>query len=149
VLLAVDNIPTHLWSREFVQEVIGSACLIFEPAPATTSREDMSRFFIVAWATHPDLIPNDVGCIVPELEELLVVLPPLFIGEEEIIHSNQDVNLSLTRSIDRCMFSFLISQGSCACTRARAPGCERRARQGTSQAFLVATESWPRFKRWT
>jgi hypothetical protein len=48
VLLAVDNIPTHLWSREFVQEVIGSACLIFEPAPATTSREDMSRFFIVA-----------------------------------------------------------------------------------------------------
>jgi hypothetical protein len=42
------------------------------------------------------------------------------------------VNLSLTRSIDRCMFSFLISQGSCACTRARAPGCGRRARQGAS-----------------
>jgi hypothetical protein len=63
------------------------------------------------------------------------------------------VNLSLTRSIDRCMFSFLISQGisqgSCACTRARASGCGRRARQGASRAFLMATESWPRFKRWT
>jgi hypothetical protein len=42
------------------------------------------------------------------------------------------VNLSLTHSIDRCMFSFLIFQGSCACTRARAPGCGRRARQGAS-----------------
>jgi hypothetical protein len=58
------------------------------------------------------------------------------------------INLSLTRSIDRCMFSFLISQGSCACTRARAPGYGRHARQGASRAFLVATESWPRFKRW-
>jgi hypothetical protein len=57
---------------------------------AATSREDMSRFFIVARPTHPNLIPSEVGCTVPEPEENLAGLPPLFIREDEIIHSKQD-----------------------------------------------------------
>jgi hypothetical protein len=53
-------------------------------------------------------------------------------GKCASLDHGSSVNLSLTRSIDRCMFSFLIFQGSCACTRARALGCGCRARQGAS-----------------
>jgi hypothetical protein len=81
VLLVVNNIPAHMWSPDFVQAVIGSACLVFEPAPASTSGEDLSRLIVVAWATHPDIIPNEVDCAVPEPMEQLVGLPPLFICE--------------------------------------------------------------------
>jgi hypothetical protein len=40
------------------------------------NREDLSCFFVVAWAIHPDLILNEVGCFVPKLEEQLIGLPP-------------------------------------------------------------------------
>jgi hypothetical protein len=76
---------------EIIQVIIGSACLCFEPVPASVNKEDMSRFFAVVWATHPDLIPNEVGCIVPKLEEQLVGLAPLLIQADELIHSKQDV----------------------------------------------------------
>jgi hypothetical protein len=70
--------------------IIGSVCLSFEPATASVNKEDLSRFFAVVWATHPNLIPNEV-CAVPEPEEQLVGVPPLFIQAEELVHSKQDV----------------------------------------------------------
>jgi hypothetical protein len=48
---------------------IGSSCLSFELALASVNRVDPSRFFVVAWAIHPDPIPNEVGFAVPEPEE--------------------------------------------------------------------------------
>jgi hypothetical protein len=79
VLLAISNIPTHAWSMEMTQHIIDSSCLVFEVSPASLDRSDMSRFFAVAWSLHPDLIPNEVGCIFPEPEDPSVVgEPPLF-----------------------------------------------------------------------
>jgi hypothetical protein len=81
----------HLCLLEVVQSIIGLTCLSFELALDSINRVDLSRFFIIVWARHPDLIPNEVGCIVPELEEQLAGLPLLFIRAEEIIHSKQDM----------------------------------------------------------
>jgi hypothetical protein len=57
---------------------------------ASVNKEEMCWFFVVVWATHPNLIPNEVGCTIPELEEQLVGLPPLFIQADELIYSKQD-----------------------------------------------------------
>jgi hypothetical protein len=35
-------------------------------APASASTSDLSQFLVAAWVKHPDLIPNEVGGIVPE-----------------------------------------------------------------------------------
>jgi hypothetical protein len=35
VLLALENIPAHLWSVQMVQKIIGSTCLVFELALAS------------------------------------------------------------------------------------------------------------------
>jgi hypothetical protein len=69
VLLVVDNIPVHLLLSKVVLAIIRSSCLSFELALDYVNRVDLSRFFVVAWARHPDLIPNGVGCLVPEPEE--------------------------------------------------------------------------------
>jgi NADH:ubiquinone oxidoreductase subunit B-like Fe-S oxidoreductase len=69
VLLAIDNIPMHAWSPSMVHAFIGSACWNLEIILASTNRTDLSRFFVVAWAIHPDLIPNEVGFAIPEPEE--------------------------------------------------------------------------------
>jgi hypothetical protein len=90
VLLVVDNIPVHLLLSKVMLAIIGSSCLSFELALDYVNRVDLSRFFVVAWARHPDLIPNGVGCLVPEPEEQLAGVPPLFTLVEEIIHSKQD-----------------------------------------------------------
>jgi hypothetical protein len=51
----------------------------------------MSQFLAVAWVVHPDLIPNEVGCVVPEPQEPFVDRqPPLFLRASEIIHSKRD-----------------------------------------------------------
>jgi hypothetical protein len=90
-MLTIDNLPKHVWSSEAIQTISGSSCLSFEIAPASLNREDLSRFFVVAWAIHPNLIPDEVGCVVPEPEEEQVVgVRPLFLREDEIIHSKQD-----------------------------------------------------------
>jgi hypothetical protein len=47
----------------------------------------MSRFFVVAWAIYPDINPNKVGCTIVEPEQQMVGLPPLFLREEELVHS--------------------------------------------------------------
>jgi hypothetical protein len=90
VLLAIDNILAHAWLSEGVQTIIGSSCLSFELVPTSVAKLDMSCFFVVAWAIHPDLIQNEVGCAIPEPEEQLIGVPPLFIREEELIHAKQD-----------------------------------------------------------
>jgi hypothetical protein len=90
VLLAIDNVSAHVWLLEVVQTIIASLCLSFELAPASVSRTNMSHFFMVAWALNLDLIPNEVGCAIPEPEEPVVGLPLLFVRAEELIHSKQD-----------------------------------------------------------
>jgi hypothetical protein len=51
----------------------------------------MSSFLVVAWTQHPDLIPTEVGCVVPEPDEPSIIRQrPLFLWAEEIIHSKQD-----------------------------------------------------------
>jgi hypothetical protein len=92
VLLAVSNLPAQLWSVEVVQAIVGLSCLVFEPAPRSVAVEDLSRFFVVAWAKHLDLISVEVGCIVSEPAEPSVVgQRPLFLRESEVIHSKQDM----------------------------------------------------------
>jgi hypothetical protein len=50
----------------------------------------MSEFLAVAWSLHLDLIPSEVGCVIPEPKEPSIVgQRPLFLREEEIIHSKQ------------------------------------------------------------
>jgi hypothetical protein len=69
VPLAIDNIPAHAWLPETVHTIIGSSCLSFDLTPTSINRADLSRFFIIASAIHPDLIPNEVKMVVPEPEE--------------------------------------------------------------------------------
>jgi hypothetical protein len=79
-LLAIDNLPAHVWLPVVVQTIISSSYLSFEIAPASLNKEDLSRFFVVAWAIHPNLIPVKVGCVEPEPEEEQVVgVRPLFL----------------------------------------------------------------------
>jgi hypothetical protein len=54
------------------------------------AREGMLRFFVVTWAIHPDLIPNEVGCLILKPTERIIGVSPLFLREEELIHSKQD-----------------------------------------------------------
>jgi hypothetical protein len=77
VLLALENIPAHVWSPECIQTIFGVSCLTFELASVSVNREDLSRFFVAAWAIHPDLIPNEVGCVVLKPKEQVVGLPPV------------------------------------------------------------------------
>jgi hypothetical protein len=35
VLLVVSNIPTHVWSMEVAQQIVGSSCLIFDASPSS------------------------------------------------------------------------------------------------------------------
>jgi hypothetical protein len=51
---------------------------------------DTSRYFVVAWAVHPNLIPHEMGYTIPKPKEQLAGVPPLFIREEELIHSKRD-----------------------------------------------------------
>jgi hypothetical protein len=94
VLLVVENIPAHIWSVQSVQEIIESSCFIFKPAPESVQALDLSRFMVVAWAVHPELIPQEIGCIVPEPEPegpSVVGVRSLFLRVSEIIHSCQDM----------------------------------------------------------
>jgi hypothetical protein len=51
----------------------------------------MSRSLVVTWAIQPDLIPNEVGYIIPKPEEPSIVSePPLFLYASEIIHPKKD-----------------------------------------------------------
>jgi hypothetical protein len=91
VLLSIENIPTHVWSMEVAQTIVGSSCLIFDASPASADGSNMSQFLAVAWVVHPNLIPNEVGCIVPEPQEPFVDRQlPLFLRASEINHSKRD-----------------------------------------------------------
>jgi hypothetical protein len=91
MLLAIDNLPAHVWSPETVQIIIASACLNFEIVLALLNRADLFRFFVVAWAIHPNLISVEIGCVVLEPEgESVVRVRPLFLRAEELMHSKQD-----------------------------------------------------------
>jgi hypothetical protein len=66
VLPAISNVPAHIWSTASIQEIIGSSCLVFEVAPCSASKSDMSKFMVVAWSVNPHIISAEVGCIIPE-----------------------------------------------------------------------------------
>jgi hypothetical protein len=52
--------------------------------------DDLSRFFVVTWSRHPDLIPVEVDCIVPEPPApSMVGQHPLYLPESEIITPNK------------------------------------------------------------
>jgi hypothetical protein len=89
VLLLVSNVSTHVWSVQTIQEIVGSSCLVFEVSPRSLDQSDLSSFLVVVWARHPDLIPTEVGCSVPEsVAPFVEVERPLFLRAEEIIHSS-------------------------------------------------------------
>jgi hypothetical protein len=91
VLLVIDKLPTHVWSSKIMQMIIGTSCLNFKIAPASLNREDLSHFFVVAWAIHPNLILVEVGCMVPEPKrEPIIDVRPQFLWTDEIVHSKQD-----------------------------------------------------------
>jgi NADH:ubiquinone oxidoreductase subunit B-like Fe-S oxidoreductase len=65
---------------ETAQAIIGLACLNFELASTTADGSDLSRFFIVAWATHSHQILVEVGYVIPEPKEPSIVSElPLFL----------------------------------------------------------------------
>jgi hypothetical protein len=91
VLLAVENISTHIWLVQSVQEIVNSSCMVFKLVLASLQAQDLSCFMVVAWAFHPGVIPQEIGCIVPEPEgPSKVDVSPLFLRASEIIHSRQD-----------------------------------------------------------
>jgi hypothetical protein len=59
--------------------VVGSSCLVFETAPSSADGSDMSRFLAVVWTIHPDLIPREVGCVIPEAVEPVCGAPAVAI----------------------------------------------------------------------
>jgi hypothetical protein len=88
ILLSVTNAPTHMWSVETIQEIVGSSCLVSEVSPRSLDQSDLSRFLVVVWARHLDLIPTEVACSVPEpVDPFVNAQPPLFLTAHEIIHS--------------------------------------------------------------
>jgi hypothetical protein len=91
VLLSVTNIPAHAWSLDTAQAIMGSSCLIAEVSSRSLNGEDLSRFMVITWSLHPDLIPAEVGCIIPEPEQTFVEREPsLFLSASETIHSKKD-----------------------------------------------------------
>jgi hypothetical protein len=81
----------HAWSLQTTQEAMGSLCLIFDVMPHTSDASVMSEFLAAAWTVHPDLIPVEVGCIIPESQEPFIDRhPPLFLRSSEIVHSKRD-----------------------------------------------------------
>jgi hypothetical protein len=91
VLLSRENMPSHIWSVELAQMVVGSSSLIFDVSPASADGSDMSQFLVAAWAIHPDLIPNEVGYAEPEpVKPFIEWQPPLFLQASELIHSKCD-----------------------------------------------------------
>jgi hypothetical protein len=71
VLLGLENIPAHVWSRETAQAVAGSSCLIFDMDPGATHGSDLSSYWAAAWSVHPNLILVEVGCIFLDPEEVI------------------------------------------------------------------------------
>jgi hypothetical protein len=90
VMLALENLPAHVWSLEVTQEVVRTSRAIFDQAPSSSAATDMSQYIVAAWALHLDLIPIEVGCIVLEPEEPSEVGRPL-LRASEIMHSKRDM----------------------------------------------------------
>jgi hypothetical protein len=91
VLLALDNVPTHVWLLDTMQVVVKSSCLIFDMAPSFADGSDTSHYRMAASAVHPDLIPMEGGCAFPKPgQPFLEREPPLFISASKVIHSKQD-----------------------------------------------------------
>jgi hypothetical protein len=84
----IENRQVHTWSISTSQEVLGSSALIFNVALASAMASDLSQFLVTTWARHPDLIPNEIGGIVPELVvPFIECTPPLFVSSLELVHS--------------------------------------------------------------
>jgi hypothetical protein len=91
VLISIENIPAHTWSICTAQKVLGSSELIFDVVTVSASFVDLSQFLVMTWVKQPDLFPNEVGGIVPELVALFVERePPRFLSSSELIHSRCD-----------------------------------------------------------
>jgi hypothetical protein len=55
-------------------------------------QSNLSSFLVVVWAQHPDLIPTEVGCSIPEpVEPFVEAKPSLFIRASEVIHDKCDL----------------------------------------------------------
>jgi hypothetical protein len=61
-------------------------------------------FFVVAWCTHPDLIPDEKIMAIPEPEEEHDGGPPLYLRPWEVIH---DEVAALRYLIRLCLVEFL------------------------------------------
>jgi hypothetical protein len=84
----IENWQVHTWSISTSQEVLGSSALIFNVALASAMASDLSQFLVTTWVRHPDLIPNEIGGIVPELVvPFIECTPPLFVSSSELVHS--------------------------------------------------------------
>jgi hypothetical protein len=76
---------------ETTQAIVGSSYIVFEPALRSLDDFDMSRFLLVARAIHPNLIPREVGCIIPKpVEPFVEGKRPLFLCASKVIQSKCD-----------------------------------------------------------
>ncbi|KAG2569883.1 hypothetical protein PVAP13_7NG446101 [Panicum virgatum] len=88
VLLEMRGIPSHVWSVDTAQRILGDACADPVPTPATIARRDLRRFQAAAWCVDPDLIPNEVVIRIPEPVDTNVGAE-LFLRSAEIIFHSQ------------------------------------------------------------
>ncbi|WVZ98725.1 hypothetical protein U9M48_044125 [Paspalum notatum var. saurae] len=69
VLLVLRGIPTHAWSVDTAQRVLGSSCAGIELDRDTEAKIDLKRFVLAAWCLNPDLIPSRRTLWVPDPKE--------------------------------------------------------------------------------
>ncbi|KAJ1292927.1 hypothetical protein BS78_01G028200 [Paspalum vaginatum] len=86
VLLVLRGIPTHAWSLDSAQRVLGSSCAGLEATRETIDKVDLKRFVVAAWCAHPHLIPSVKRLWVPEPKK---PHEPgnLFLREHEVMHT--------------------------------------------------------------
>jgi hypothetical protein len=88
VLVELRDIPSHAWSADTVQMILGNACACPEPTPATVTREDLRRFQAVVWCMDPDLIPNEATIRILEPIDRNIGAN-LYLRHEQIIFHSQ------------------------------------------------------------
>lgn len=90
VLVALENLPAHVWSLEAAQTILGSSCSMIQLALETAEKTDMSKFWVTAWCLDPDLIPKEKTVVIPEPDELHDPCGHLFLKPHEVIHSRKE-----------------------------------------------------------
>ncbi|RLN29160.1 hypothetical protein C2845_PM05G21650 [Panicum miliaceum] len=90
VLLEICGIPSHAWSAQTVQLILGDDCASQKPTPTTTVCADSRCFQALVWCSDLDSIPNTATIKIPEPMDRNVGAES-FLRPKQIIHHNHTV----------------------------------------------------------